>query len=362
MSNPIPAGTIGRTDMGVDISAAPGSPVYDPVPGVSRYVGTIANWFQGQPYEWFKVVSGPFRGRYWYAAEQISFITGRGSVVSQGERIGTIAPTGTGTEFGYAKASGATEASSYYTEGMVTPAGSAFRRQIINRRGRPNLTSANTLNVPGYVPKGWVGWVRSAAQDTGLPASVVAAQINTESGFKSNVTSGAGAEGPAQFLPSTFSQYGPRRGNPYNPADAETAYVNYMNSLLRRYHGNIRDALAAYNAGPDNIQAGYGYADSILSKAGVKSGATAGSKSSYGATRPGGQSVNQGNDSGSDVDQLFASYEQEINAPRVAPPNTKNPFQWWWMSITGIWDQEASGAQAAGQGAVQGIQSVAGNG
>lgn len=352
MPNPIPSGTYTRTDQGVDVAASPGAPVYDPVPGVSKYVGTIRDWFGQQPYEWFKVISGPFRGQYWYAAEQIQFLTGRGSRVSQGEQVGTVAPTGTGTEFGFATASGQTlaRATTGYNEGEVTPAGSRFRRQIFNR---PGLTGTNTLNVPGYVPKQYVAWVRNAAQGTGMPASVVAAQIQDESNFDPSVTSSAGAEGMAQFLPSTFRQYG--KGSPFNPNDAETAYVNYMNSLLRQYNGNIRDALAAYNAGPGNLQAGYAYADSILSQAGVKASATAGGKPAYGATRPGGQPV----DSGQQVDTLLTSYETELNMPRVAPPNTKNPFQWWLMSFTGIWNQEQGGAQSAGQGAVQGIQGVA---
>jgi hypothetical protein len=41
-----------------------------------------------------------------------------------------------------------------------------------------------------------------------------------------------------------------------------------MNQLLAEEHGDVRNALAAYNAGPGNLSAGYGYADSILSLAG----------------------------------------------------------------------------------------------
>lgn len=246
--------------------------------------------------------------------------------------------------------------------GLTRPFGGAAELDHIQllpgfKGGRSRgVTSTNTLNVPGYVPKGYVAWVRGAAQGTGLPASVVAAQINDESGFDPSVTSSAGAEGIAQFLPSTFKSYG--SGSPYNAGDAQTAYVNYMNALLRQFNGNVRDALAAYNAGPGNLQAGYGYADAILSKAGVSSSASAGGKARYGGTRPGGQPVtgSGGSSDGQAVDALFTSYQQEINMPRVAPPGTKNPFSWWLMSFTGVWNKEAGGATAAGQGAAQGIK------
>lgn len=220
------------------------------------------------------------------------------------------------------------------------------------------VTKTNSLNVPGYVPKQYVSDVRNAAQGTGLPASVVAAQVDDESGFDPNSTSPTGAEGITQFEPATFAKYG--KGNAYNPTDDFNAYTNYMNTLLRQFNGNVRDALAAYNAGPANLQAGYGYADAILSKAGVSQSSTAGSKSSYGGTRPGGQPVTgNGSDTGQSVDQLFTDYENTLNAPRVAPPGTKNPFSWWLMSFTDAWEQEEQGVGNAGQGAAQGIQSVA---
>jgi hypothetical protein len=47
-----------------------------------------------------------------------------------------------------------------------------------------------------------------------------------------------------------------------------------MKQLLAEEHGSVRDALAAYNAGPANKQAGYGYADSILAQAGQSGSVT----------------------------------------------------------------------------------------
>jgi len=122
--------------------------------------------------------------------------------------------------------------------------------------------------IPGNI----LQYIKQAASGTGLPESVVAAQNYTESGYGANEgPSTAGAEGPWQFLPSTYGELGfPASGITSWPTSTN-AYIKYMNQLLSEEHGNVRNALAAYNAGPGNISAGYGYADSILSLAGQSS-------------------------------------------------------------------------------------------
>ena len=129
------------------------------------------------------------------------------------------------------------------------------------------FASGNPNIVPAYVPAQYQSWVSTASAMTGIPTNVVAAQINLESGFNPNAQSGAGAEGIAQFLPSTYASYGPANTTPFSASGSLTAYINFMGSLLQRFHGNLTDALAAYNAGPGNIGAGMGYANTILGNA-----------------------------------------------------------------------------------------------
>jgi transglycosylase-like protein with SLT domain len=132
-----------------------------------------------------------------------------------------------------------------------------------------------TVNVPADK----VLLVKLMSGATGIPYNVIACQANAESGFNDNAVSPAGAEGWLQFLPSTFASYW--HGSPFNPTDAANAYIVFMRALLREFGGSLRDALAAYNAGPGNIGAGFGYADGIL--------ACAGSPSATNVTPSGGQ-------------------------------------------------------------------------
>lgn len=122
----------------------------------------------------------------------------------------------------------------------------------------------------GQVPGTLIDW---AAKVIGIPPGVVAAQITLESGGQPNAVSPTGAQGVAQFEPGTWSAEG-CGGSPNNVNDAMKCYAKFMYQLVQTNHGNVRDALAAYNAGQGNLAAGYGYADTILANAGQPSSLT----------------------------------------------------------------------------------------
>jgi hypothetical protein len=113
---------------------------------------------------------------------------------------------------------------------------------------------------------------------TGIPYDVIAAQANDESAFNATARSSAGALGWLQFLPSTYDSYaaqaGVSPGSEFNPRSEAKVYELFMNDLLKQEKGNLRNALAAYNAGPGNLGAGYAYADKILGEAGQGGGST----------------------------------------------------------------------------------------
>ena len=89
----------------------------------------------------------------------------------------------------------------------------------------------------------------------GLTPTVLAAQLQTDSGFRAGAVSPAGAIGYAQMMPQTWDRYG-HGGDPNNPRDAVRALAELDCSLLAVAHGRgchgedaVRVMLAMYNAG-----------------------------------------------------------------------------------------------------------------
>ena len=68
--------------------------------------------------------------------------------------------------------------------------------------------SAGAAPAQASSPSSVTGYIQRAAQGTGLPESVVAAQVQVESNYDPGAISPAGAEGPYQFMPSTWATLG----------------------------------------------------------------------------------------------------------------------------------------------------------
>jgi hypothetical protein len=140
-TSPVPGGTVGRTDQGVDISAPPGTPVLAITN--ETLVGIIQNWYNGQPFYWFREAG---TNAYNYVAEQFKSNLRIGQSVSAGQQIGEVAPSGTGLELGWATASGQTlaQATTGYTEGQATRAGQSYRNIVVRSRGGAAPTYTGT--------------------------------------------------------------------------------------------------------------------------------------------------------------------------------------------------------------------------
>lgn len=103
--------------------------------------------------------------------------------------------------------------------------------------------------------------IRQQADDKDVPPDLIAAVIYRESKFRDQ-TSNAGARGLMQITPTTATEIEKLSGGQtFEPEDLGDPDVNisygtfYLDHLLERYGGNEVAALAAYNAGPSNVDA-----------------------------------------------------------------------------------------------------------
>jgi soluble lytic murein transglycosylase-like protein len=93
--------------------------------------------------------------------------------------------------------------------------------------------------------------VFEAARAAGVDPSLVAAVAQTESHFDSGALSRAGAAGIMQLMPGTAQALGVT--DPYDATQNVRGGALYLRELLDRFGGDVRLAVAAYNAGPDAV-------------------------------------------------------------------------------------------------------------
>lgn len=106
-------------------------------------------------------------------------------------------------------------------------------------------------NFPGKSRDEIMHVVRQMSRRHGMDSSLVAAVIEVESNFEPDAVSHKGAQGLMQIMPSTGKDLG--LDKPFDMEDNIEAGVKYLKEQINRF-GDTKLALAAYNAGPKQVE------------------------------------------------------------------------------------------------------------
>jgi cell wall-associated NlpC family hydrolase len=123
-------------------------------------------------------------------------------------------------------------------------------RRVTTDSGAAAATSNWASNLPA-AGKPYAADIATAAAQTGVSPSLLAAVAWQESDFNASARSSAGALGIAQLMPATAAGLGV---NALDPQQALVGAGKYLKDQLNTFGGNTSLALAAYNAGPGAVQ------------------------------------------------------------------------------------------------------------
>ncbi len=93
--------------------------------------------------------------------------------------------------------------------------------------------------------------ITQSARQNGLDPALILAVVMEESGGDPMATSPKGAQGLMQLMPATAKELGVSDAS--SPTQNLAGGSLYLAKMLKRYDGNLELALAAYNAGPGNV-------------------------------------------------------------------------------------------------------------
>ncbi|AKL95074.1 murein lytic transglycosylase YjbJ [Clostridium aceticum] len=100
-------------------------------------------------------------------------------------------------------------------------------------------------------PKDFDKYIDAAAQKYNLSPALIKSVIKAESNFNPKALSRAGAQGLMQLMPATAREL--QVTDVWNPQQNIEGGAKYLRQLLNQFEGNLPLSLAAYNAGPGNV-------------------------------------------------------------------------------------------------------------
>jgi soluble lytic murein transglycosylase-like protein len=126
--------------------------------------------------------------------------------------------------------------------------GDLFAGAAVDVAGSPNPASPPPRLEPLSQP--FMEAIAAAARRHGLDEKLLHALVIVESGYRPDAVSTAGAGGLTQLMPGTAAALGVR--DRFDPEQNLSGGADYLARQLLRF-GDLRLALAAYNAGPARV-------------------------------------------------------------------------------------------------------------
>ena len=297
--SPPAGGATGSNSTAVASPLIAGAGVGPTNPAAASQVVSLATQLEGTPYVWGGTTTAGFdcSGLVQYVYHQAGVNLPRTSQeqATVGAPVASLAQAQPGDLLFFAGSDGTASSPGhvgiYVGNGQMIDApytGTVVQQQslaqagpiVAIRRVLPSAQQSSQVMGQVNVPGPYVAIIQSAAAANNIPASLLAAVIQQESGFNPNAVSSAGAQGIAQFMPTTASGMGV---NPFDPTSAINGAASLLSAYSTRF-GSYADALAAYNAGPSAV-ARYGgvppyletqaYVPAVLTLAGLENSAAA---------------------------------------------------------------------------------------
>jgi len=122
---------------------------------------------------------------------------------------------------------------------------------------RPGLLPSVSVNIDSIVAPesayhAYDDIIAEAAETYKLDPLMIRSVMRAESAFNAMAISPVGAMGLMQLMPAVAAELG--ADDPMDPRQNIMAGSRYLRQLLNAHRGNVRLALASYNAGPGNVK------------------------------------------------------------------------------------------------------------
>jgi len=121
--------------------------------------------------------------------------------------------------------------------------------KVIASGARVSTTIDSMVAVPPS--KAYEGVIREAAALYRVDPFLIRSVIEAESAFDPSAVSRAGAMGLMQLMPEIADAFGVE--HPFDPRENIMAGTRLLRELLDQHRGNLRLAIASYNAGPTAV-------------------------------------------------------------------------------------------------------------